>query len=165
MCGRENNLTFDCTRPFSVHPGSWQAGTLGDELVSGDRLITFRSDEVGAVSPPIYIHWEQHQCEGQGVRLFPSAGFATQSSEAAGLMVALVQTLIFVALGPIVLFYGRAVQKSVIFIQSAFAANYLAFAGEIAAVTPMTALGLVDRLIMLVSATLTLMSGITCERR
>lgn len=47
------------------------------------RVIVFRSDRSGDVSPPIHLYWEAHQCVSQGVRIFPSTGFATQPNAAA----------------------------------------------------------------------------------
>ena len=53
-------------------------------FVNGDRLLWFRSDHVGDVSPVFYIHWEAHQCPGQGVRVFSqSATLAVVADEEA----------------------------------------------------------------------------------
>jgi len=46
------------------------------------RLIVFRADRSGDISPPIHLYWEAHQCAGKGVRISPSAGFVTQPDAA-----------------------------------------------------------------------------------
>ena len=76
--------------------------------------------------------------------------------ETAGLVISGVQSLVFVFVGPSVLWYGRAVQQTAIFIQAAFAANYIAFIGDFATISALTAFDVLERLVMLVTATLTL---------
>ena len=76
--------------------------------------------------------------------------------ESAALIIAIVQTIFLVLMGPTVLFYGPAVHKSVIFVQALFAANYVAFVGAFAAVDAFTAFDVWDRFVVLCTATLTL---------